>query len=227
MSIFRRAMGADFERLHPMMQRRFGVGLDAGYGCIGEGVMDRVWHARGWTVPFLWLGSWRNILVPMRGQDVPFVIENYPYRDLVGRETVTFVRTFEMPHRRARFDATMVYDRRRGALIDYLGTHQHLATDLTFEVTDGGGLLIRSHEQRFYEGPIAFRFPAALTGTAELNECFDDELGRYRIRVEVRNPVLGPLFGYEGTFTCTWPTITAEGTGVPASVKPIREEARP
>lgn len=227
MSIFRRALGSAFDDLHPMMRRRFGVGVEAGYACVGTGVMDRVWHARGWTAPFLWLGTWRNILVPLQGRDVPFTIENYPYRDLLGRETVTFVRTFERPRRRARFDATMVYDPRREVLIDYLGTHQHLATDLSFEVTGEGGLVIRSHEQRFYEGPVAFRFPELLTGTAELHESYDETAGRFRIAVVVSNPRFGPLFGYEGTFTCEFPELGADGAAVPASVKPLREEWRP
>lgn len=34
-SMFAAAMGDDFERLHPMLQRRFGVSLAAGYACVG------------------------------------------------------------------------------------------------------------------------------------------------------------------------------------------------
>ena len=41
-SIFEQALGDDFARLSPMMQRRFGVGLDAGYACVGTGVMSRI-----------------------------------------------------------------------------------------------------------------------------------------------------------------------------------------
>ena len=35
--VFRRALGADFDRLHPQLQRRFGVGVEAGGG-VGVGV---------------------------------------------------------------------------------------------------------------------------------------------------------------------------------------------
>ena len=41
-SIFEQALGEDFARLQPMLQKRFGVGLDAGYACIGRGVMTSV-----------------------------------------------------------------------------------------------------------------------------------------------------------------------------------------
>lgn len=33
--IFQRAMGADFERLHPQLQRRFGLSVARGEACVG------------------------------------------------------------------------------------------------------------------------------------------------------------------------------------------------
>lgn len=219
-SIFARALGEDFARLHPMMRRRFGVGLEAGEGCIGRGVMTRIRRGPWWTVPFLQVGRLRNILVPDVGVDVPFTIENYPYRDPLGRETVTFVREYDIRGRRRRFDATMILD--RGRIVDYLGTHQHLAVDLDLRVDDDGGLVLTSDAQRFYEGPIAFRFPMPFSGRARLTERFDDADGRFHIALEVRNDRFGLLFGYEGSFTCEWmPALDA-----PDRLKPRRHEPR-
>jgi hypothetical protein len=220
-SVFARAMGADFGRLHPMLQRRFGVGLDAGYACIGSGTMSRIRRGPWWTIPFLQIGRFRNILVPEVGVGVPFVIENYPYRDPLGRETVTFVRTFSMPRARRRFDATMILDD-DGRVLDYLGSHQHLAVDLDLSAEPDGSLLLRSGEQRFYEGPLGFRFPMLFSGRAELRESFDDEAGVFRIRLEVRNRVFGFLFGYEGEFRCEFPAAS----DAPARLKPVRHESR-
>ena len=57
-----------------------------------------------------------------------------------------------------------------------------------------------------------------------LRERFDEESQRFRIEVRVENPRFGPLFGYSGSFTCTYPQV---GPGeVPAAVKPLREELR-
>ncbi|MFC5501106.1 DUF4166 domain-containing protein [Lysinimonas soli] len=222
-SVFERAMGADFARLHPMLQRRFGVGLEAGYACVGTGTMKRIRRGPWWTVPFLQIGRLRNILVPDQGTDVPFRIENYPYRDELGRETVTFVREYRIGVRERRFDATMIFSERRGGIVDYLGTHQHLAVDLALAVDDDGSLHLRSDAQRFYEGPlVAFRFPMLFSGRAELHERFDDAVGVYRIRLEVRNRVFGFLFGYEGEFRCEFP----EAHDAPARLKPVRTEAR-
>lgn len=220
-SIFQRALGRDFDRLHPQLRRRFGVSAEGGVACVGTGTMDRVWHGRGFTRPFLWLGAKRHILLPGHGGDIPFTIENYPYRDSLGRETVTFVRTFTFD-RPQRWDATMIYSPERGCVVDYLGTHQHVAVDLHLSVDERGGLLIRSGEQRFHEGPLHFRIPMLVTGTAEVRESFDDELGRFRIDVEVTNHRFGPLFGYHGTFACSYP----ESGAVPDAVRPVREQAR-
>lgn len=223
-SIFAAAMGSDFARLHPQLQKRFGVSSAAGVSCVGRGVMDEIWRGPSFTVPFLWIGAWRNILVPTRGRAVPFTIENYAYVDSLGRETVTFNRTFELPgHRRARFDATMIRGA-SGGIIDYLGSHQHLAVDLEFVAEPDGSLTIRSGAQRLYERAVAFRFPDMLTGRAVLHERFDDATGRFAIDVTVSNKRFGDLCGYRGTFTCDYPPTPS--TGVPASAKPRRDEVR-
>lgn len=204
-----------------MMQKRFGVGLDAGYACVGRGVMSQVRRGPWWTVPFLQIGRRRNILIPDVGRDVPFTIENYPYRDPFGRETVTFVREYRVRKRPSRFDATMIYT--HGRVLDYLGTHQHLAVDLDLSVDGDGSLHLRSDTQRFYEGRfIAFRFPMLLSGRADLRESYDEEAGVYRIRLEVRNRIFGFLFGYEGEFSCEFP----EATDAPDRLKPVRHERR-
>lgn len=222
-SIFERAMGEDFAKLHPMLQKRFGVGLDAGYGCIGRGVMSEVRRGPWWTVPFLHIGRLRNILIPHVGRDVPLTVENFPYLDPLGRETITFVREFSTGKRRiSRFDATMVWSIRRHRIIDYLGTHQHLAVDLTMRAAPDGSLLLTTHAQRFHEGWISFPFPMIFSGTATLRESYDDDAELYRIHLEVRNPVFGFLFGYTGTFTCEFPGAS----DAPRRLKPVRHEAR-
>jgi len=221
--VFPQGIGTDFARLHPMLRRRFGVGLEAGYACVGTGVMREVRRGPWWVRPFLMLGATRNIMFPEHGRDVPFRIDNVPYLDDFGRETVTFVRTMQVaPGRRRRFDATMIFSRQRGCVVDYLGTHQHLAVDLELSVTEDGGLRLVSGQQRFYEGPIAFRFPMAFSGRAYLTEHYDDERGCYVIDLEVRNRWLGLLFGYRGEFTCEFPPLGE----VPVSLKPYREERR-
>ena len=220
-SIFEQAMGEDFGRLHPMLQRRFGVGLEAGYACVGRGTMRRIRRGPWWTVPFLQIGRLRNILVPDTGTDVPFTIHNHPYRDPLGREAVTFVREYQLRGRTRRFDATMIAAS-DGHVVDYLGTHQHLAVDLEVRAEADGSLHLRSGAQRFYEGFLGFRFPMLFSGRADLRESYDDEAGVFRIDLAVENPVFGFLFGYDGEFTCEFP----DAGEVPARLEPRRYERR-
>jgi hypothetical protein len=221
-SISQRALGSDFDRLHPRIQRRFSVGLDNGEACVGRGVMDRVWHG-GWVRPFLALGGTRHILVPRSGRNIAFTIENVPYRDSYGRETVTFVRRFAFPRRPQRFDATMVFSRERGCIVDYLGTHQHLATDLHMSADAAGALVIRSGEHRLREGWVDARVPALIGGDAVVRESYDEETERFRIQVRVTNRYFGPLFGYEGSSTAEY---VDAAHGMRADLRPIREEER-
>ncbi|MCT9109378.1 DUF4166 domain-containing protein [Streptomyces mirabilis] len=217
-------MGADFDHLHPELRRRFSVGLAGGEACTGHGVMDRVWHGRGFVKPFLALGGTRNILVPRAGRNVPFMIENVPYADTFGRETVSFVRTFDLPGRSRRFDAQMVLSPKGDRVLDYLGTHQHLASDLHLRAEPDGSLLIRSGEHRFREGPVDVRVPELIGADAEVRESFDDSTGRFHIQVRVVNRHFGPLFGYEGSFRATYTDVRTRG--VRPGLRPVREEAR-
>lgn len=222
-SIYQQVLGSDFGRLHPLIQRRFGFSSSDGVASIGRGVMDEIWHGPWYTLPFLRLGTFRRIMFPERAREVPFTVENYAYRDRFGRETVTWIRTFQMSRPR-RFDAYMIRSESRGCIVDYLGTHQHLAVDLDLSVDERGGLCIRSGAQRFYEGLLAFCFPLCFSGVADVCEWFDESIGRYRIEVDVHNKIHGPLFGYRGSFDAEWRPVARQE--IPAGVKPCREESR-
>ena len=223
-SIYQQVLGTDFSRLHPKIQKRFDFSSGDSLAAIGTGTMERIWHGRFYTLPFLYVGTWRRIMFPEHGINIPFTIQNFAYVDSFGRETLTWVRTFHARKKR-RFDATMIYSEQRGCIVDYLGTHQHLAVDIDISVDEQTkGLRLRSGEQRFYEGLLGFRFPMLFSGMADVREWYDDQAECYRISVCVSNPRWGPLFGYEGKFDVEWKTVCA--ADVPADVKPIREERR-
>lgn len=222
-SIYQEVLGSSFEKLHPQIQKRFGFTSADNIASIGTGIMEELWHGRFYTLPFLYIGAWRRIMFPERGTNVPFTIQNYAYRDQFDRETVTWIRTFQT-RRTRRFDAYMINSQQRGKIVDYLGTHQHLAVDIDMSVDERGGLRLRSGDQRFYEGPLAFRFPLFFSGIADVCEWYDDTIDKFRIEVKVTNRFWGPLFGYRGAFTVEWkPTKPEE---IPEDIKPRREERR-
>jgi hypothetical protein len=222
-SIYEIALGSDFRRLHPQIQRRFGLTSESGIASIGTGVMHEIWHGAIYTLPFLYLGSWRRIMFPERGRNIPFTIANYAFRDSLGRETVTWIRTFDVGKPR-RFDAYMIYSETRGKIVDYMGSHEHLAVDLDLSVDERGGLKIQSAAQRFYEGMIAFSFPLRFSGIASVCEWYDEAKGTFCIDVNVHNKTWGPLFGYYGTFSVEWKRIAPNTT--PDGLRPLRVEVR-
>jgi hypothetical protein len=224
-SIYQKILGTEFQKLHPKIQRRFGFDSDDKIASIGKGIMQTVWYGRFYTLPFLYIGTWRNIMFPKKGRNIPFTIENYAYKDKFGRETVTWVRKYQFPDRKRRFDATMIYSDKRKCIVDYLGTHQHLAVDIEMSVSDTGGLDLFSGEQRFYEGSIGFKFPKLFSGDARVREWYDDQEQKFKISVVVSNKIWGRLFGYEGSFDVDYVPIHSI-SDIPKDVLPVREEAR-
>ncbi|MDF2834990.1 MAG: hypothetical protein K0Q63_630 [Paenibacillus sp.] len=222
-SIYEQALGADFHKLHPRIRERFGFGSGDRVASVGHGVMEHIRFSKLAMLP-LYAGATRNIMFPQGGRNIPFTIENFAYVDRFGRETVTWIRSFKFPNAIRRFDATMIYSRERDRIVDYLGTKQHLAVDLEISAASNGGIRIRSGEQRFYEGLLQFRFPASLTGIADVCEWYDDRADRYRITVEVSNPLLGTVFEYEGSFQAR--LVDAGPEFIPLDVRPLREERR-
>lgn len=222
-SLYEQALGPKFKLLHPRIQERFGFSSSDGVACIGSGTMDEIWHGAFYTMPFLYVGSWRRIMFPEQGRAVPFTIQNYAYKDEFGRESITWIRTFRTTVTR-RFDAYMIFSKDRNCIVDYLGTHQHLAVDIALSVDERGGLRLRSGSQRFYEGPVGFRFPMVLSGVADVCEWFGEDDQRFHIEVNVRNSVWGPLFGYRGSFQVEW--VSVKRDQIPDDILPVRCERR-
>ena len=222
-SIYEQALGSKFSLLHPRIQERFGFSSSDGIACIGTGIMERIWHGALYTMPFLYVGSWRRIMFPEQGRAVPFTIKNYAYKDQYDRETVSWIRTFKTNVAR-RFDAYMIFSQTRERVVDYLGTHQHLAVDIELSVDERGGLRLRSGSRRFYEGMMGFTFPMLFSGVADVCEWYDERDQNFHIEVSVRNSVWGPLFGYRGSFQTEW--VTVKPGEVPTDILPVRCERR-
>lgn len=223
MSIYKQYLGKDFDRLHPKMQARFGISSERPVYMLGTGTMEYIRNAGWYTLPFLYLGTLRNIMFPETGRNIPFTIENYGYKDSFGRETVSWNRKFHFSKKTRRFDATMIYNEQERSIVDYLGNRQHLAVDIGMKVNEDGSVTIQSDHQRFYEGRIAFRYPGCFTGNATVQESYDERKDVFHIQVTVGNKTFGTLFQYKGYFKAAFKELEH---GIPADAKPLREEIR-
>lgn len=197
--VFERALGTEFDRLHPAIQERFGITSDDGRRCVGRGRMATVYR-NPVAVPVLRGLAREHVLFPEQGSDVAFEVRTYPFRDADGTETVAYVRQFETGPTR-RFDAFMTYDGARDCVVDYLGRHRRLVSELTFEVTDDGELAISAGGQWLELGGRTVPLPAPLRANVVVTEGYDAVRDRFTIQVRVTNPLVGEVFGYTGEFT--------------------------
>lgn len=223
-SVFQRLLGDDFQRLCPQLQAQYGIHATSRRAFRGRGVLEEITRGLPYVVPFLWLGSKRNIMFHQAGRDVPFTIENYAYIDRFGRETLTWTRTFNLPAGVRRFDETMIYSEKRGCAVVYAGTHQHLAVDLFASVDAQGGLNIRTGQQRLYEWRVGIRFPLLFSGVARARQWFDPRMNCYRIDLKILNPLWGKIFAYHGTFHGELTPCNPED--IPTQARRVREEMR-
>ncbi|MGP4073511.1 DUF4166 domain-containing protein [Piscibacillus sp. B03] len=195
MSIYKRALGQEFQQLHSMLQKRYN--LMAEQPIFGEGVMTRIEGGPWFLWPILKLGIKRKLLFPERGENIPFTIKNAPYDD--GRQ-IHWERKFFFQNSTRFFDALMSLDEKRGIIEDYLGEPALMYSDLVFEVQNGA-LNIRSARQRVVLGRFEIPLPKWFQGIAEVNESYNDQTEKFEIDVTVRNPLIGQVFHYKGEFT--------------------------
>lgn len=223
-SIVQRALGADYERLHPKIREQYAISSKSEAAFVGKGVMEDVWHGRWYVVPFLHVGALRRILFPETGKDIPFKISNYAYQDRFGRETVTWKRSFDFPARQREFDEFFVFSESRGTPIIYAGTHQHLSVDLHFAVDDDGAIIVTTGSQRLFVGPLTIPFPRLLSGDGYVRESYNETLGRFEVDVSIANPYFGKILGYRGSFDLE--RIACTRQEIPAGTIPVRENHR-
>jgi len=210
--IMKRALGIEFERLHPMLRRQYSITSVSGEVGKGAGMMTEVTHGPAYMLPFLRLGARRLLLFPETGKEVAFTVENYAYVDALGRETITWTRTFEY----------LIFNERRRTLIVYAGSHQHLAVELKASVDSSGSLCLETACQRLYEFAVGIPIPILLSGVAKVRESFSEERDRFEIDVTIDNWLFGHIFGYKGWFHHE--VLPCEA--VPSYVYPKRTEQR-
>ncbi|MEC3090615.1 DUF4166 domain-containing protein, partial [Bacillus tropicus] len=139
-----------------------------------------------------------RIFFSERGKGVPFTIHNTAEHDEHGHELVRWNRTFYFHNKKRYFNAVMKLD--ENEIVDYFGEPHLLVSTLDFYIDELGAMHISSKKQWFYMFGRKISLPKFLYGEANIVESYDDELQCFRIHVQVRNPLMGSLFSYKGTF---------------------------
>ncbi|WP_226581666.1 DUF4166 domain-containing protein [Halobacillus litoralis] len=191
-SIYHQALGEEFHRLHPEMQKKYGLTSKQNLMMLGQGRMTEIRGAHPLLRPLFQIGIKDHLVFGERGKDVPFTLENYVYTDEKGRETVSWIRRFFFPYSIRGFDAAMRYDEDKQCIVDDLGKSGNVQTELNLHVTSEGGLYMDSKAVNIY-GSLVVNAPQT-----SVYEHYDEEEEAYRVHVHVEHPLFGTLLMYEG-----------------------------
>lgn len=218
-SIYERAIGADFQSLHPKLQQKFSLTSQQNTMARSVGVMDRIWGGAFFMKPVLQLLTKKHLTFKERGENIPFVLENVAYQNQAGVECFAWIRTFQFAKKKRHFDATMMYDAKTKQIVDYLGIDQDVISTIDYTVLENGGIQLTSNRLMILFRGRWVQLPKWLDGTADVREWYDENHDTFRIRVEVSNPFFGTIFGYEGSFVTEFMSID----DIPKSALPRRE----
>ncbi len=94
----------------------------------------------------------------------------------------------------------MQLDGNENEIVDYFGEPHLLVSTMHFHIDELGAMHISSKKQWFYMFGRKMLLPKFLYGEAKIVESYDATLQCFRIHVQVRNPLIGSLFSYKGTF---------------------------
>jgi hypothetical protein len=120
-------------------------------------------------------------------------------RDLRGRAVQKWSRRFRF-RRTRRFDMFVSFDARLSRVVDRFGPGRLLSMESVIEWRATGELVMRSTGWALRPGDLRIPLPEWLFGTVTgVQTVHPSGEGRMGIMMKVSHPLLGDIFGYEGT----------------------------
>ncbi|MGL4820765.1 MAG: DUF4166 domain-containing protein [Bacilli bacterium] len=199
-SIYEQALGVNFARLHPEIQKKFSLTHESNMFTRCTGVMREIGVGSPLLRPFLRLGVHKHLTFVENGQDVPFTLENYAFLNAHGEQCVSWIRRFHFQKTRC-FDAVMMLSPEGMHIVDWLGIDRDVVTDIHLEALPNGGIRLVSGPLVIVKKGWRIQLPSLFGGTAIAEEWYDEALERFQIRVQVKNRFFGTIFYYSGSFT--------------------------
>lgn len=199
MTIYSTLLGEQFQQLHPKLQHRYALPLDKAF--YAQGTMHQIQTGSKWLTPFYQFASKLNFLFPESGENIPFTIANRSVINQNNEAEVSWERTFFFPEATRKFNAKMTIDLDKQLVKDYLGDVPLFYSDLLFDVTQEGFLVITSGTQKVVVGGKEVLLPNLLKGRVTVLEGYDDVKGVYTIHVSIYNSLIGRIMMYAGEFT--------------------------
>lgn len=195
--IYEAIIGEQFHRLHPKLKERYQ--LTANDVFEASGIMDTMRSGPKMMQPLYYAMTLNSFLIPESGSQIPFTLKYYIQHEDEHRAEVIWERAFHFPNTTRHFYTNMKIDLQRKTGTDYLGNPPVFNSNVQFDVTNEGFLLMRSLDQHIVLGSLEMRVPQALAGKGVVIEGYDDERDCYTIEVSFYNKS-GPLVMYKGQF---------------------------
>jgi hypothetical protein len=177
---------------------------DLPYGMRLEGVMHRVWHRPRVLGPLFRLLGRIGILVPQTGREVPTTLTVRPGENAMDGVYHVWDRTFGFA-RPVRFPTTIIHDREMGEVVDLVGPRDALYMVWKAQFHPPDRFTLDTHSIALRIRGRKLWLPAwlwkLLFGTVRFWQVADSMEGdTVRIDLLITHPLLGRVFGYEGTF---------------------------
>lgn len=190
---------------------------DLPYGMRLEGVMHRIWHRPRWLRPLFRLLGRIGILVPRTGEEVPTTLTVRPGRSRADGLYHVWDRTFAF-HPPVPFRTTIIYDPAIGQVVDLVGPHDWLYMVWKARYHPPDRFTLDTHSIALRIAGRKLWMPDWLWklvfGTVRFWQVADSPDGdTVRVDLLITHPLLGRIFGYEGTFRTVRTTGEPAGSG--------------
>lgn len=208
-SVFLAALGDKAQNLHPAVYRYVAGPGEPGLVGIGDGVFDvagsRFGRLNLLARPFVGPG----LLMTAHERDVPFTVVNRPAPEDGPSGSLHAVRTFEFRRGAQSFIDVLQPGSTPGTLRNILGRARRVELELACGVTGEGHLSLSANGAWVRVGRLRIPLPSLLAVKVDVVDGYDDRTGRQTIRATVKNPLVGSLLEYRGSFTYRYDTATA------------------
>lgn len=200
-SVFLRALGPDAERLHPAVASYVSGPPEPGLVGIGAGTFEVAGSRYGRWNLLARLVVGPEVLLTARERDVPFEVVNRPALGPGGAPELRAERFFLFSTGTQGFSDVLRATDEPGILRNLLGPKGRLELRLRCDVTESGHLRLRAERSWLRLWRFRIPLPAVLTVSVDLEDGYDAAAERQTIRAKVRNPILGTVLEYRGSFT--------------------------
>ncbi|WP_260295678.1 DUF4166 domain-containing protein [Sedimenticola hydrogenitrophicus] len=193
--VIRRALGAQWENLHEIVQRHYAITPGESSRMVIRGNMSEVYHSHIAKL-FLLPGRLFGALVPYKGRNIPTEVRNWTTAQ--DQRAMFWHRTLRFPGRSPVIFQSRMEHRRHDEIIEFVKFGMGIRMRISVE---DSALIFRSIGYVWKIGGAALLIPNWLIlGDAEIIEKGLSE-SEFFIDFNIIHPLFGKTFSYTGIFS--------------------------